>query len=174
MTNREIRSTPSGLPESVPHSQGVIVPDQPPVLTEMIADFEDWARRCKKDAEKDAVKFWALKLPAIVISASSGLLAHLRFDVGVVAGVVASVCVLLDGLLRAGALRTVHVRATFDLKTLKHEILARWRAGSLRGNNLNELAATIVEATDKERKRIATYIKAEETSTPHSSHGRSA
>lgn len=167
MTNGEIRSTSSAF-------SGVVVPDLPPVLTEMIADLEDWARRCKEDAKKDAVKFWALKLPAIVISASSGLLAHLRIEVGAMAGIVASVCVLVDGLLRAGALRTVHVRATFDLKTLKHEIIARWRAGSLRGNSLNELVATIVEATDKERKRIATYIKAEETAIPHSSRGRSA
>jgi hypothetical protein len=173
MTEGGITGASVGPVEAVPHQQGVVVPDLPQVLIDMIADLEHWAGRNSQDAKNDAVKLWALKLPAIIISASSGLLAHLRFDVGVVAGFVVSVCVLLDGLLRAGALRTVHLRAVSDLKTLKHEIIARWRAGSLRGENLNELAATIVEHADKERRKIAAYLKAEEISS-HSPHGRPA
>jgi hypothetical protein len=169
MTNGEI---PGASSESVPHPQAVVVPDLPQVITDMIADLEDWARRCDKDAKHDARNFWSLKLPAIVISASSGLLAHFKFEVGLVAGIVASMCVLLDGLIRTGALRTIHVRAVFDLKTLKHEIEDKWRAGSLRGKNLNQLAATIVEYNSMERKKIATYIRDEETAFPHSSDGR--
>jgi hypothetical protein len=172
MTNGEI---PGASSETVPHPQAVVVPDLPQVLKDMMADLDNWAGRCYEDAKHDSRNFWSLKLPAIIISASSGLLAHFRFEVGLVAGIVASMCVLLDGLLRAGALRAIHTRAVFDLKTLKHDIEDRWRAGSLRGNNLNQLnqlAATIVEYNNKERNRIATYLRDEETAFSHGSDGR--
>jgi hypothetical protein len=151
-----------------PEGEDLVVPPPPQVLQEAIQTLEHWARRNDEEANKDGRKFWVLKLPAILVSASSGLLAHLRVEAGIAAGVLASVCILLDGLIRAGDLRSVHLKAVAEIKLLKHEIQGNWTAGYLRGGNLRELVAGIVEDSEKEKRRIAAYLKAAEASIPHS------
>jgi len=157
-------------------AEAVHVPDLPPVLQDVVAVLEDWAARNNDDARKDALKFWALKIPAITVSASAGLLAHFNVEVGVGAGVVTSVCVLLDGILRAGTLRAVHLRAVSDIKALKHDVYAKWRASYLRGSEpekLRESTAKIIEFSEKEKKKIAQYLQNAETALPSSGRRRS-
>jgi hypothetical protein len=136
----------------------------PGELTGQIQELEDWARANLKDSRADSFKFWSLKAPAIVVSACGGVFAYLNLKpVTIAAGAVASICVLLDGVIRAGTLRSVHLRAVHDLRNLQHEILFQWRVGSLRDEHPDKLAAEIVADAHKERKKIAAYLLAAET-----------
>jgi len=134
--------------------EDLLVPHPPRILQEAIQTLEDWARRNNEEAKKDGRKFWALKLPAILVSASSGLLAHLRVHAGIAAGVLASVCILIDGLVRTGDLRLVHLKAVAEIKLLKHEIQASWTVGYLRGDDVRVLVVRIVEDSEKEKKDL--------------------
>jgi hypothetical protein len=140
------------------------------VLQEVVAVLEHWAARNKEDERRDTLKLWALKIPAIAVSASAGLVARLDVGVRIGAGIVTSVCVLLDGILRGGTLRAVHRTAVSEIKTLKHDVFARWRAGYLRGSEpdqLRELTAKIIEFSEKEKKRIAQYLQNAEAGVRH-------
>lgn len=161
------------MSESATQPEPIHIGDYPQVLKDLIADLEHWAARNDKDARYDGIKFWALKLPAMFFSAGAGWIGH-RWgsDSGMAVGVVASICVGLDGILRAGTLRSVHLKAVAEIKLCKHQAQARWKAGCLRGGDLKELAASIIEQTEKEKRRIAEYVKTAETSISHNSTGR--
>src|SRR5689334_5204897 len=86
------------------------------VLRNTTDTLEKWAQENKKDADKDLITFWALKIPAILSSASAGVWAHFGLTgVSVVAGAIASLCVIADGLLPRGMLRNTHLRAYHDI-----------------------------------------------------------
>ncbi len=139
--------------------------EMPAALTQEFARIEEWAQANWSDARKDSVRFWILKIPAILVSASSGVLAYYDFKgIAVLAGAVGSFCVLLDGLNPGGALRNVHLRAVNELRILQNSMRARWDSGLLRGHNSSELAADIIDFSAKEKERINVYITSAETS----------
>src|SRR5205085_11471414 len=73
--------------------------DFPNDLRDQLLELEEWAIANKKDASRDTLAFWSLKLPAILVAASAGVWAHFELTtVGVVAGAVASLCVIVDGI----------------------------------------------------------------------------
>jgi hypothetical protein len=56
-----------------------------------LTELEQWAKANQKDARNDTFEFWALKVPAIVASASAGIWAHFEWTtVSVIAGAVES------------------------------------------------------------------------------------
>jgi hypothetical protein len=125
---------------------------------------ENWANANKRDAKNDLVAYWTLKLPAILVSASSSVLAHFSLDnIAVIAGAAAAACVLIDGLNPRGALRNVHRRAYNELSTLHGEMAAKWRVGALRGEDPKVLAARIIDESQPERRRISDYLTTAES-----------
>ncbi len=137
----------------------------PSALREEFRRVEDWAQANKKDARNDALRFWSLKIPAIVVSATTGVLAYYKVTgMAVIAGAVGSFCVLMDGLNPGGTLRNVHLRAVNELRILQNRMRSRWDAGLLRGENPNLLAAEVIEMSAKEKERVNGYITAAETS----------
>ncbi len=139
----------------------------PDILKRQLSELETWALANEKDAKRDATRFWVLKIPAILVSASSGVCAYLKWEiVSVIAAAVASLCILIDGFTRGGMLRNVHLRAVHDLRNLQHKLLAKWRIGFLKKEVADELAAEIIECAQIEREKIATYLKDAETTQP--------
>lgn len=137
----------------------------PPALAGQLKSLEDWALANRSDARRDTLRFWMLKIPAILVSASSGVFAYFKVDaIAVVAGAIASLCVLIDGLNPGGALRNVHLRAFNELRKLEDTMLSNWQVGELRGKDRNLLAAEIIERAEDEKARINLYITAAETS----------
>ena len=141
--------------------------EMPPELTSQINHYETWALNNKNDAKRDAILFWILKIPAILFSVSAGLFAH--FDIKllpILAGAIASLCVLIDGLNPRGRLRNIHLKAHHDLRNLQHTIITEWKKVSVVKPTVDESAkraAEILEEAHKESERIADYIKNAET-----------
>ena len=129
----------------------------------MHGSVEQWASLNRGDARRDALAFWALKFPAIFASASAGILAHFNLTtVSVVAGAIASACVIMDGLHHRGMLRNMHLRAYHDIRMLTTKIVSEWRSRSLRSNP-EATARRLIRETESERQRIAAYIRDAET-----------
>jgi hypothetical protein len=136
----------------------------PQTLEDQLSELESWAQANKRDAQWDATRFWSLKIPAILVSASSGIFAHFEWQTfALIAGAIAGVCVLIDGLNPGGMLRNVHLRALHDLRNLQNEIVATWRIGSLEATDTESLTAKIIKGVQKKTRRIAAYIKDSET-----------
>ncbi len=127
-------------------------------------DLETWAQGNRRDAKWDTVKFWSLKIPAIVVSAGSGVFAYFKPGVAVVGGAIASLCVLIDALNPRGALRNAHLRAFNDLRILQARMKSQWQVGFLRHEDRDTLAAEIIEGATKEKERINDAITNAETS----------
>lgn len=140
--------------------------EMPNALKDELSQIHRWADENSREASQDSWKFWMLKLPAIVISASSGLTAYLGLStLGVVSASVASALILIDAVLRPGKLRDVHHLAQFELRTLADEIMGEWSSKVLRNRQEPELiAALLLERIQKERRRVANYLKRTETS----------
>lgn len=141
-------------------------PAMPHQLREEFKRIEVWAQANNADARRDALRFWSLKIPAILVSATTGVFAFYGLkNFVVLAGAVSSFCVLMDGLKPSGNLRNVHLRAVNDLRILQHNMLAQWDQGVLRGGvNPNLLAAEAIAMSAKEKQRINNYITQAETS----------
>ena len=117
----------------------------------------------KRDAFWDTVAFWSLKIPAILAAASAGVWAHFELTaVSVIAGAIASVCVIIDGTHPRGMLRNTHLRAYHDLRILTTRMMTAWRA---RNRNAREetTAARIIREAEAERQRIAAYVRDADT-----------
>jgi hypothetical protein len=137
----------------------------PTALREQLMDLETWAQGNRRDARWDTLKFWGLKIPAIVVSAGSGVSAYFKVDsVAVIGGAVASLCVLIDALNPGGALRNAHLRAFNDLRILQNRMKSEWQVGFLHNEDPKSLAAKIIEGATKEKERINDAITNAETS----------
>jgi hypothetical protein len=139
--------------------------EMPPELRAFIAELDAWATLNERDVRRDTIRFWALKLPAIVSSASAGVLAleHLGTIAAILAAV-ASACVLIDAVNPGGQLRNAHLRAVFDLRELEYDVVNNWRIGSFKGTPPGQLAAETLEGARKVRERIFSDLKMAETS----------
>jgi hypothetical protein len=135
----------------------------PVALREQLIDLESWAQGNRRDAKWDTVKFWALKIPAIVVSAGSGVFAYFKPAVAVVGGAIASLCVLIGALNPGGALRNAHLRAFNDLRILQDRMKSDWQIGYLRNEDREGLGAEIIEGAKKEKKRIGDDLTLAET-----------
>jgi hypothetical protein len=137
----------------------------PNALKDQLTSLETWAQGNRRDSKWDAMRFWALKIPAIVVSAGSGVSAYFKLNsLAVIGGAVASLCVLIDALNPGGALRNAHLRAFNDLRILQDRMKSEWQIGYLRNEDRDRLAAEIIEGATKEKKRISDDITNAETS----------
>jgi hypothetical protein len=135
----------------------------PPDLRDHIEELEEWASANKKEALQDTVAFWSLKVPAILAAASAGIWGHFELTaVSIVAGALASVCVIVDGIHPRGMLRNTHLRAFHDLRILTSRMMMEWRSRSTMAKDQNT-ARRIIREAEAERVRIAACIRDAET-----------
>ena len=138
-------------------------PAMPSELQDQLHDLERWTMQNKKDAIRDTVAFWALKVPAIIASASAGVLAHFNLTtVSVIIGAIASLCIIVDGVHPRGMLRNTHLRAHHDIRNLATRMTSEWRSRDSSSKDENA-ARRIIREAEKERGRIATYVRDAET-----------
>ena len=137
--------------------------DIPPDLRNQLLELEQWALDNRKDARRDALAFWSLKLPAVIAASGAGVLAHFELTtVSVVAGAAASLCVIVDGVHPRGMLRNVHMRAYHDLRYLSTRMVGEWRSRN-RQSKPTTVASKIIRDAEDERQKIALYIREAET-----------
>jgi hypothetical protein len=171
---------PSPPPElmAVPEHQGLPAESHSPAdgaplpvnLRHHLLELEQWAQENRRDAFWDTLAFWSLKIPAILAAASAGVWAHFELTaVSVIAGAVASACVIIDGIHPRGMLRNLHLRAYHDLRALVAGMMAQWRSRNRRAKEEN-VAANIISGAEEERKRIAAYIREAETALDYKTH----
>ncbi len=141
-----------------------IPPDSMPTdLRDQLIELEEWAQANRRDAIQDSVGFWSLKAPAIIASASAGLWAHFGLTtVSVVAGAIASLCVIVDGIHPRGMLRNTHLRAYHDIRILLTRMVTEWRSRNSSAKEDN-IARRIIRDAEAERQKIAAYIRDAET-----------
>jgi len=160
---------------------GALGPEPPPrpmplELQQYMQKLELWALANKKDARLDSLKFWSLKGPAIVAASLSGVLAslHLPSAIPLLIGVIGSICVAFDGIVHPGKMRSFHIRAVHDLRTLEHSIQNQWIIASLRHVDSEEFAAKLLENAEQKRLEISEYLKDGEGQMPetHSSEAK--
>ena len=115
----------------------------------------------------DAVRFWLLKIPAIIGAASAGIFAFYQWEVApLVIGGVASACVLIDGLNPGGALRNAHYKAFYELRELQGSMVTMWRVEQHKATTPQaqaELASMIIKDSEKKKARISEDLKKAET-----------
>jgi hypothetical protein len=136
------------------------IPDE---LLQQLIELERWAVANRDDAKRDAIAFWSLKVPAILASAGAGVMAH--FDLSttsVIAGAIASACILVDGVHPRGTLRNLHLRAHHDIRILASNMVVQWRSRDAVTDE-QEVARRIIRDAEKERRRIAGYVRDAET-----------
>jgi len=134
----------------------------PADLQEQLAEIEVWAQANRKEARQDTVSFWILKIPAIIASAGSGILAYIDIKlIALIAGFIAAVCVLIDSVYPRGMLRNTHLRAYHDLRILTSHMVSQWRFH--KDHNDLDAAKRIIREAEPERNRIACYIRDAET-----------
>jgi len=140
----------------------------PEILVEQIRYLEEWAQDNRRDSRRDLIRFWALKIPAILFSASAGALTYFNLQaISIIMGAVASLCVLVDSLNPGGMLRNIHYKAFHDLRQLQHDIKTEWMLNRRRATDAESehaMCCGIIEKTQPEIKRIANYLKNAETS----------
>ena len=135
----------------------------PHALVDHLTELEEWATQNKLDARKDLASFWILKIPAILSSASAGILGHFSLTtVSVISGAIASVCVIIDGIHPRGMLRNTHLRAYHDIRILSSQMSSKWRSRSPASKDEN-VARAIIRDGEAERARIAAYVRDAET-----------
>jgi hypothetical protein len=147
-----------------PHDESIHDESIPAELREYLQELEMWAQLNQRDLRGDTLAYWLLKVPAILASACSGILT--ASDVAILPGVLAalaSACVLIDAFQPRGQLRNAHLRAIYDIRSLEHQIVSRWRVGSLRGVPDNKLAADILEESQQKQRKIEAELRAAET-----------
>jgi hypothetical protein len=160
-----LASHKSAAPSAVVPSFGDEVAAAMPVALKLqLIDLESWALANRRDSRRDAIRFWSLKIPAMVVSAGSGIAAYIKPSVALVAGAVAGMCVLIDSLNPGGALRNTHLRAFNDLRILQERMKSQWQVGFLRHEDHELLAAKIIEGATKEKERINKAITDAEAS----------
>jgi hypothetical protein len=134
-------------------------------LSDFVSEIEEWAALNARDARKDTFRFWALKLPAVLSSATAGILAVGHFEtIAAVLAAIASACILIDGVNPGGQLRNAHLRAVHDLRSLQHQVVNEWRVGTLKGKSGGRLAAEILASAETLRDKVAADLKIAETS----------
>ena len=128
-------------------------------LQHHLDELELWARGNKRDAQRDATAFWLLKVPAILAAASAGVWAHFALTtVSVIAGAIASLCVIIDGVHPRGMLRNTHMRAYHDIRMLTARMTAEWRSRTASSND-HQIARRIIQHAEAERPRIGRYVR---------------
>lgn len=141
--------------------------EMPANLRNQLADLEAWAVANQRDARNDAIRFWVLKIPAIIASASAGIFAFYEWEVvPLIAGAVASACVLIDGLNPGGALKNAHYKAFFEIRELEVAMQAEWRIESYKATTpteKNALGSSIIRNAERKRGKIAEELKKAET-----------
>lgn len=139
----------------------------PAILQDQLSELEAWATRNRDDARRDAIRFWMLKIPAVLVSASGSIFAYYKLStVSIISGAIVSFCVLIDGLNPGGVLRNIHYRAFHDLRKVQMDMQARWRIDSWNANTEDakkQIAASILKDHQEEITRIAHYIRDAET-----------
>jgi hypothetical protein len=137
----------------------------PPQLRAFVTELEQWAASNAQDARHDTLRFWSLKIPAGLSSASASVLAlaHLN-GIAAVLGTVATACILIDAVNPGGQLRNAHLRAVHDLRDLEHHVVNEWRVADLRGKGDNLSAAEILQSAQKARDKVAADLRGAETS----------
>src|SRR5206468_6308994 len=147
-------------------------PGQPPTdfsvmpaeLAAFLRELESWVQANAADATRATVRFWPLKVPAALSSGASAILALLGLKlISAIAGAIAGLCVVVDGVNPGGLLRNAFLRAVHELRELENDVLSRWRVGTLRGEEPQKLAADILEGSRSEYKRIAEELRIAET-----------
>jgi hypothetical protein len=131
------------------------------VLAKHLHWLEEWALANRKDARNDAWAFWALKIPAILASASAGLCAHFVWTTAsVIVGAAASFCIIVDGIYPRGMLRNTHLRAFHDIRNLTAHMMVQFDSAT---ENPGTSVPRIIRESETERERIANYIRDAET-----------
>ncbi|MGH9473142.1 MAG: hypothetical protein ACRD1M_10410 [Terriglobales bacterium] len=138
----------------------------PSQLIAFIRGLEPWAKANEADARSDKIRFWSLKGPAIlssVVSAATAAASHIPSFVPVALGLIGSVCVAFDGLVRPGLLFKIHLKAFNEIRDLENSMQSRWSVALLEHKGSDAIAADILAAREVQRSRVAAYIAAAET-----------
>lgn len=159
-------------PPSTTPDGGTSDPDQslvpmPEILSRQVNDIETWAVSNNRDASRESLRFWALKVPAIVGAATAGVTGFLGWEiVCLVIGGLASACVLIDSLNPAAKLRNAHLAAVHDLRQLEQDMTETWNVNAWRLTTREErleLASKIIQDAQPELDRIGNALELAET-----------
>ncbi|SEH04722.1 Uncharacterised protein [Candidatus Venteria ishoeyi] len=141
--------------------------DYPHELRSYIEELEEWSKENKKEATLDTFAFWSLKLPAIIVAATTGLWAHYELEhISIISGSVASICIAIDGIHPRGLLRNTHLRAHHDIRSLLTIIVNKWRMRNSKAK-LENIMREIIRDSEPKREEIAKYIREAETALKH-------
>jgi hypothetical protein len=133
--------------------------DIPRDFQDEMAVIQRWAEGNEREAKRDLLRFWILKLPAILVTAAAALFAYFHVDVAsIVASSIAALCIMVDAVRPAGMMYKAHRRAANEIYKLHADMASKFRVGNLANRDLSALAGEILADSKSERDRIAKYL----------------
>lgn len=141
-----------------PPGRGTNLPRE---IEHFLDTLEEWAIINQSSAKWDSIKFWSLKVPAIIGASCTGVIAslHLSPTIPAILGTMSAVFVALDGLVRPGVLHSVHTRAFHDIRSLEMSVVHQCSIRRLEGEDGPRMAAKILGDAEKKRLIIASYLR---------------
>ena len=145
------------------------IPDSIPAryreeITSELEELEVWASLNAKDARRDNLRFWCIKIPALLASSCAGVFGYFGLQAAtIVSGAIGSACVLIDGLNPGGNLRNIHIRAVYDLRQLQDDIKAKLRYAVPGQDSLEDILKSVSGLVQSERHRIGDYLREAES-----------
>ena len=126
--------------------------------------LKEWSSLNQREARRDLVSFWSLKVPAIAASASTALLQQMQLGmVSVLLGTLATVCILIDAMRPRGVLYNAHLAAAHELSSLALESATEISKIELSAEaDKVPKALRLLEKIQEQRRGIATRIKVAE------------
>lgn len=137
----------------------------PAELTDILDGVEKWTLANAKDAKRDSILFWSLKMPSILCSAGAGVVAsiHAPAPVTAILAAVGAACVAVDAAIQPGRLRNTHWGVVHKLRGLQNSVHEEWAAASLEKKATEELAASLIRKVQKVKTEIRTELQIAET-----------
>ena len=138
-------------------------------IEEQYRHLREYSDQADKEALVDKVKYWTLKIPAIVASALAGIFGALHLDIAViVSACVGTLAATIDSIYPRGMLHNVHRRAANDLALFASKIRTEWQAACVQcdrsPDQLKPIFAKALTDANGERERVQTYVTAAEAS----------
>ena len=138
------------------------------IIQEEVQQVQRWARANNRDARRDRIHFWMLKIPAILGGLGASALDAFGYGpVVIILGFVTAACVAIDGLYPRGRLFNVHRRAANELFSLQDQLATKRNAIRLQTPDIvrqRELLSSLLVEIEKEKRRISQYLTVAEAS----------
>lgn len=158
-------------PGLAPPGLASAMPVEPPeaLIEVQINSLFALAKINDRDARRDSLHYWVLKVPAIVGAATASACSAFGYgSVVIILATLAAICTAVDGVRPGGILHHVHRKAATEARRAGATLRSGWHLARLESagqlDQARSRAAGLLRAAHADRQRITDYLTAAEAS----------